>query len=304
MKKKFYLYTFFAGTFIFGSLCGCGKDTSIEEEPTIKAESVIETVADGEPVNEAVEETNEEASATEVEATYVSPIMSALDNELDLIEIESTFLQDEIGNEELSNSEINKISNEWYTLWDDELNSLWSRFWDEADKKTRDSALEEQRSWISTKEEKANTEASKYEDTAKAENIKIQTRAKLTRLRSYEIASMLGKLIDQNVILPSSNYEGLYVDTQGTNEIYSDLSIVKAEDDFYDVEIGLFRLTTLYGYATLENGILKFVDENLDVNIKGDILIDNDSATFTITESEFTYLNPGDYFTFDEKWDD
>lgn len=283
---------------------GCGSKNAEIQETTVTTVVVAEDVSNSD--TETVE-TETTYSETKVETNDASVIevstLSELDSELDLVEIESVFLQDELLDSELTLDEQNKIYNELYKLWDDELNSLWSRFWDEADRSLKDSELENQRSWIADKESKANTTASKYEDKSEAKQIKIKAQAKLTRLRCYEIASLLGKLTNQTVTTPFTDYEGLYIDTEGTNEVYSDLTIVKAEDDFYDVEIGLYRLTTLSGYATLENGILQFVDESMNANIKGDILIDNDSATFTITSSDWEYLSPEDYFTFDEKWD-
>ena len=40
-----------------------------------------------------------------------------------------------------------------YTIWDTELNNLWSRLSSSADRQTKEKLLAEQRNWIDLKEE-------------------------------------------------------------------------------------------------------------------------------------------------------
>ena len=48
---------------------------------------------------------------------------------------------------------MNQLTAQWYWLWDDELNSLWSRLSEELDAETKAKVLDEQRAWIKRKEE-------------------------------------------------------------------------------------------------------------------------------------------------------
>lgn len=248
------------------------------------------------------EELNEELEASSEIEILTPANLSELAAELDLIEIESTFLEDKLG-QDLTTVELGEAARELYTLWDDELNSLWGRFWEKADKETKDKVLNEQRAWINDKETAAREASKLYEGGSLAPVIELKKSASITRLRCYDIASYLGKIIGQTVIVPTINIDGFYADTQGTMEVYSDLTIQRADDGFYEIEVSLYRLATLKGFATLENGILKFTDESMNSNIKGDIIVENESATFIITESDWEYLTVGEKYIFDEKWD-
>ncbi len=98
---------------------------------------------------------------------------------------------------------------------------------------------------------------------------------------------------------PIEDYAGLYVDTQGTGDIYSQLNLLYLGDGLYDAVIGLYRLTTLEGTAKVEGEVLSFEDEVMQ--IKGGIIIQDTGAVFRVTESEFEYINSGDVFEFPEK---
>ena len=53
----------------------------------------------------------------------------------------------------MGQQEMNQLTAQWYQLWDEELNSLWSRLSDELDAETKATVLDEQRAWIKRKEE-------------------------------------------------------------------------------------------------------------------------------------------------------
>jgi len=95
------------------------------------------------------------------------------------------------------------------------------------------------------------------------------------------------------------DYSGSYVDRQGTENIYSDLDLTYLEDESYQATIGIFRLAQLDGVAKVDGETLSFEDEVYKV--KGIILVQDNKAVLTITESGFEYINPGDVFEFSEK---
>ena len=95
------------------------------------------------------------------------------------------------------------------------------------------------------------------------------------------------------------DYSVSYVDRQGTADIYSNLDLTYLEDESYQVTIGIFRLAQLDGVAKVDGETLSFEDEVYKV--KGIIIVQDNKAELTITESGFEYINPGDVFEFSEK---
>lgn len=101
------------------------------------------------------------------------------------------------------------------------------------------------------------------------------------------------------------NVAGTYVDTQGTDEVYSCLELYDRGDGTYDATISLYRLTTLNGMAALRydrsDGMLYFTSDDQLVEaviaFSGDTSTP-DAAAITITYSEFDGLEAGDTFHF------
>ena len=66
----------------------------------------------------------------------------------------SRVIEDKLQNDSsLTQSEMNTLSGDLYKLWDDELNSIWSRLKDKLDESTMDQLTQEERQWISDKDE-------------------------------------------------------------------------------------------------------------------------------------------------------
>lgn len=107
--------------------------------------------------------------------------------------------------------------------------------------------------------------------------------------------------VSEEMAIPQNkdDYSGLYVDRQGTAEIYNKLNLTYRGDGSYEATIGLYRLTELEGVAKVDGEILSFKDDGMQV--KGMINIQDNMAVFTITESGLEYINPGDVFEFPEK---
>ena len=109
------------------------------------------------------------------------------------------------------------------------------------------------------------------------------------------------KEVSEETALPQKkdDYSGSYVDRQGTAEIYNNLDLTYLEDESYQATIGIFRLAQLDGVAKVDGETLSFEDEVYKV--KGIIIVQDNKAVLTITESGFEYINPGDAFEFSEK---
>ena len=94
--------------------------------------------------------------------------------------------------------------------------------------------------------------------------------------------------------LPSS----VYVDRQGTDEIYSSLSIAQS-DNGYVVEMEIYRLGYFSGTAVEADGMLVYTDDLTDM--KGTIRYDSDHAVFEVTESSSDLAEAGTTWAFPEK---
>ena len=90
----------------------------------------------------------------------------------------------------------------------------------------------------------------------------------------------------------------VYVDRQGTDDIYSSLSIAQS-DNGYVVEMEIYRLGYFSGTAVEADGMLVYTDDLTDM--KGTIRYDSDHAVFEVTESSSDLAGAGTTWAFPEK---
>jgi len=104
-------------------------------------------------------------------------------------------------------------------------------------------------------------------------------------------------IVSQDAQVDDSIYIGEYLDLD-INE--PNLKIAKREDENYDVEISIYRLTYLDdGIGTLTEDGMEFTatDANGDP-IKGIIKVENKVATVTFTDSTWELIKNGDSFEY------
>ncbi|MDD5919312.1 MAG: hypothetical protein PUD73_09530 [bacterium] len=89
----------------------------------------------------------------------------------------------------------------------------------------------------------------------------------------------------------------VYADRQGTDEIYSSLSIAQS-DSGYVVEMEIFRLGYFSGTAVEADGMLVYTDDLVDM--KGTIRYDCDHTVFEVTESSSDLVEVGTTWVFPE----
>lgn len=89
----------------------------------------------------------------------------------------------------------------------------------------------------------------------------------------------------------------VYVDRQGTDEIYSSMSITQS-DNGYVIEMEIYRLGYFQGTAMEADGMLVYTDDL--VNMKGTIRYDSDHAVFEVTESSSGLAEVGTTWVFPE----
>ena len=89
----------------------------------------------------------------------------------------------------------------------------------------------------------------------------------------------------------------VYVDRQGTDTVYSSLSITQS-DNGYVIEMNIYRLGYFCGTAVETQGMLVYTDDFVDM--KGTIQYDLDHAVFEVTESSSDLVESGATWVFPE----
>ena len=89
----------------------------------------------------------------------------------------------------------------------------------------------------------------------------------------------------------------VYVDCQGTDEVYSSLSITQS-DTGYVIEMEIYRLGYFRGTAVEADGMLVYTDDLVDM--KGTIQYDATHAVFEVTESTSDLVEAGTTWMFPE----
>lgn len=282
-------------------LAGCEKKEETEamvsqtDEINVSACDEMPSAVEEDKISEEIHaDSNEEKLAVEEN--------SLLDEEILAIEEASLEIQSQL-QAALTQEDMNVLSGQDYQLWDDELNSLWSRFCDNASDDFKTTVLDEQRTWIEDKEDKVELAGAEYEEGSIRSLIKNKTASDITRIRCYELAGYLAEVTGQKFGLEVPRPKVLeFADRYGTDTIYSKLTMEDAEGNNYTATIGIYRLTTFEGKAVMQNDdVYEFEDEIFGVKGIIRILDDCSRATFEITESEWNLVNAGDVFEFPER---
>ena len=182
--------------------------------------------------------------------------------------------------------EMNASSRWFYVIWDTELNNLWSRFMNLADQKTKESVLAEQRNWVAMKEEATLLSIGSSEENGSIypllQNSFLE---EITKNRACVLASKLAGIKGEDFMLPDrSNKYGLFVDNQGTGNVYSALVTREGLNGENEAVISVYRTGETRGTFTDHgNGELAFASD--DGNVRGIIYIDGwKGASFHVTE--------------------
>jgi len=115
----------------------------------------------------------------------------SIDAELAEIEAKSVEIETRLSSAMLNQMELNQLSAEWYTLWDDELNSIWSRLKEKLDEETMAAIKEEQISWIEYKESEVAAKGEEFGMGSMRPLEENTLAAEMTRERVYELIELL-----------------------------------------------------------------------------------------------------------------
>ena len=180
------------------------------------------------------------------------------------------------------------VSSKWFfVIWDTELNSLWSRFTDAADQQIKEKVLAEQRNWIAMKEEAALLSIGSREEGGSIYPLLYNSFLEnITKNRAYVLANELAVIKGEAFVMPEISEEnGLFVDNQGTDSVYSILRTWQNQVGENEAVISVYRQGEIEGsFVNRGNGELAFT--SYDGSVKGIIEINGwDGACFRVTET-------------------
>lgn len=197
--------------------------------------------------------------------------------------------------------EINVSSKWFFVIWDTELNNLWNRFSDSADKQTKEDILAEQRNWIAMKEEVTLLSiGSSEENGSMYPLLQNSFLEEITKDRAYMLANELAKIKGESFVMPEKSAKyGLFVDNQETGSVYSSLITQQRWDGEDEAILSIYRQDETEGtFVDNGNGELSFTSD--DGTVKGIIKIDGwNGASFKVTEtSGYSPFSVGEEITF------
>lgn len=197
-------------------------------------------------------------------------------------------------------TEMNMMSGLTFSIWDRELNSLWSRISNQADEQTKERLLADQRNWNSMKDEVKLESIGRPEDGGSmypmSENAFYE---EITFNRCCILANELAKIKGESYSMPKRSMYATYVDNQGTGNVYSTLITKTGMELDNEAVISIYRLGETEGtFSDKGNGVYEYV--SYSENVKGIIRMNGwDGATFEVTECFDCPFNAGDKYEFD-----
>ncbi|MGN0482059.1 MAG: lysozyme inhibitor LprI family protein [Lachnospiraceae bacterium] len=130
------------------------------------------------------------AEKTATDASGLSDSGAAIDTELANVESRAAEVQAKL-DQATTQTDINEASSELYTIWDTELNQIWGTLKATLDEATMNTIVEEEKNWISQKEQAMKEAGAAYEGGSMQSAVESQKGAELTRERVYQLAAYL-----------------------------------------------------------------------------------------------------------------
>lgn len=293
MRKRIFIMTLLltAGIYV-----GCSKEeTKGNDLNTENKSSQIE-----EQSSSTSKESNDIVFNDELQIDFTYDYSEDIKEDVAYVVSSSASLQKELENIDLmiqkytplaeaaqTQGEMNVSSQWFFTIWDTELNNLWSRFTDSADQQVKEKVLAEQRNWIAMKEEVTLLSIGSREENGSMYPLLQNTfLEKITRNRAYFLANELAKIKGESFVMPeiSAKY-GLFVDNQGTGIVYSTLITRQSEEGEDEAIISIYRQGETKG-SFVDNGNGELAFTSYDGKVKGIIKINGwDGASFKVTET-------------------
>ena len=104
---------------------------------------------------------------------------------------QASSLEDRLEKENLTQSEMNELSQELYTLWDTQLNTTWKQIKDKLDADAMEKLRVEERAWIKERDQKIKEAGEEYASGSVQTMVMNMKGAELTKDRCYELFEYL-----------------------------------------------------------------------------------------------------------------
>lgn len=204
MKKTIFLLVL---VLIMGICTGCGKENTEIENSCMKEQTTSES-----------SENDEIHLDDELNIDFTCDYSEDIKEDVDDVVAASTSLQEELTNMEKvtqkytplaeaaqTQGEMNVAAHWLYTIWDTELNNLWSRLSSSADRQTKEKLLAEQRNWIDLKEEVTLLSiGSREENGSMYPLLQNSYLEEITKNRAYVLARELAKIKGEDFAMAGS----------------------------------------------------------------------------------------------------
>ena len=300
MKKAIYLLVLVLS---MGIYTGCGKENTEIENSRMEEQTT--------PENSENDEIHLEDG---LKIDFTRDYSENIKEDVDDVVADSTSLQEELTNMEKvtqkytplaeaaqTQGEMNVAAQWLYTIWDTELNNLWSRFSNLADQRTKENLLTKQRNWINMKEEVILLNVgSREENGSMYPLLQNSFLEEITKNRAYILARELAKIKGEAFVMPETSAKyGTFVDNQGTDAVYSSLITRQNWEGEDEAVISIYRRGETEG-TFVDNGNGELVYASKDGSVKGIIKINGwNGANFKVTEiSGESPFSPGEEFEF------
>lgn len=109
----------------------------------------------------------------------------------------------------MGQQEMNRLTAQWYQLWDEELNLLWNSLSDELSSERKTEILDEQRAWIKRKEIRVRGAGAEALGGSLQPQLENDTAKDMTRARAYILAGYLADARNESFLIPSEIQESI-----------------------------------------------------------------------------------------------
>jgi uncharacterized protein YecT (DUF1311 family) len=154
---------------------------------------------------------------------------------------------------------------------------------------------EEELRWIGFRDEAAQEAVKDFEGGSIHPMLLSLQCADLTRNRTYFLASMLARAVNEPFELPARGICGQFLDTAGTAKVYKRLVIAAGMESGYEATLTVAGKGTLQGTAT-PAGEGRILFESYDGGVTAEILYGWTGASFTVTRSSGGAFSLGEVY--------
>lgn len=191
------------------ALVGCeAKDAKIDVVDAKEAtDETVTTDADA-ASSEATDELPNDALDASDSSTTSASMISIAD---EMAAMEEKSLEYENADWDVPQLDMNLQAQEWYTLWDDELNSLWERLSATLSGSQKDEMVADQREWVDCKEKNVIAAGIPVYGGSLQPLLEYSTAKDMTRARAYYLAEQLALVTGESYTIPAdiqASFEG------------------------------------------------------------------------------------------------